>query len=445
MAPSFSLAFTGISKRKTPQCLYPTEERAVYWPRKLIALRAARQAPRPRSLVFRVRGPGQLVNKAYSRHDKLMPLSAFIRENIEQLLGEWESFAQELLPPGKTLHQAGLRDDAEALLRAIALDMETAQSREQQTSKSKGGRGLAGRSLEVSSHAHAHHRYAIGFSVNQLVAEYRAMRASVIALWTRDMKQFDRPALEELTRFNEAIDEVLANSVTLYTGIVERAKNLFLAVLGHDLRSPLSAVLSAANMLLRSEESTDRTVKTAALILRSSTRMRQMVSDLIDFTRTRLGDCVPIVSAPMDLGVAVREVIEEIALTYPRHKLRSVTNGNLRGSWDEARMKQVLTNLIENAVQHGSINTPITVTATGDNERVALTVHNAGPPIPAYDQTRIFEPLVGTKDTSSPIISTNMGLGLYIVRQIVQAHGGTIDMESSKSAGTTFTAQLPRF
>lgn len=315
---------------------------------------------------------------------------------MEQLLSEWESFARELLPPGRFLKRAALRDDAETLLRAIALDMETAQSREQQTLKSKGWGHRADRSLELSSHAHAHDRYAIGFDVNQLVAEYRAVRASVIRLWTQKMGQADRSALEELTRFNEAIDEVLADSVTLYTDIVERAKNLFLAVLGHDLRSPLSAVLGAANVLLRSEESNDRTVKAAALILRSSTRMSQMVSDLIDFTRTRLGGGVPLVRAPMDLGVTIHEVIEEIGVAHPQHTLRSATNGDLRGSWDEARMKQVLTNLIENAVQHGTINKPITVTGSGEGEEVVLAVHNAGPPIPERDRARIFEPLVGT-------------------------------------------------
>lgn len=373
-----------------------------------------------------------------------MRLSVFIRENIEQILGDWEVFARELLPPGKTLNQAALRDDAETLLRAIALDMETVQSREQQSLKARGRGRLADQSLALSSHTHAHDRYAVGFDVNQLVAEYRALRASVIALWTGKMGKADKAALEEVTRFNEAIDEMLADSVFLYTDIVERAKNLFLAVLGHDLRSPLGAVLGAANLLLQSEGSDDRTVKTAALILRSSTRMSAMVSDLIDFTRTRLGNGVPIVRSQMDFGAAIHEVVEEIRVAHPEHTLHSATNGDLRGSWDGARMKQVLTNLIENALQHGTIDGPITVTGTGDAEQVVIAVHNEGAPIPEHQWARIFEPLVGTAETTSPIISTNMGLGLYIVRQIVQAHGGTVDMASSASAGTTFTARLPR-
>src|SRR5690242_14708795 len=137
---------------------------------------------------------------------------------MEEILSDWESFAQTLLPAGKTLNKPALRDDAENLLRAIALDMETAQTPTQQALKSTGGR----RSLEsMTAHRHAHDRYSIGFDLDQLVAEYRALRASVIRLWTQEIGQADYAALEELTRFNEAIDEALADSVGRYGAIVE--------------------------------------------------------------------------------------------------------------------------------------------------------------------------------------------------------------------------------
>ena len=330
---------------------------------------------------------------------------------MEEILNDWESFAQTLLPAGKTLNQAALRDDAENLLRAIALDMETTQSAAQQALKSRGGH----RSLEAqTSHRHAHDRYAIGFDLDQLLAEYRAVRASVIRLWTQKIRQADYSALEEITRFNEAIDEAMTASVTRYSAIVERAKALFLAVLGHDLRTPLSAVLAAANTLLLAEDEGNRTVtaKTAALILRSSARMSQMVSDLIDFTRTRLGDGLTLDRRPLDLGVASQEAIEEIQAVYPEHTVRLARSGDLRGSWDEGRMKQALTNLIENAAQHVTSRTPITVSVSGDGEQVVLTVHNNGAPIPEPDRARIFEPLVRVAETSSPAISPHMGLGL---------------------------------
>jgi signal transduction histidine kinase len=369
-------------------------------------------------------------------------LSKFILNNMEEILSEWESFAQTLLPAGKALNQTELRDDAENVLRAIALDMDSAQSRAQQVLKSKGGR-LGDHSLHLSSHKHAQDRYSVGFDIDQLVAEYRALRASVIHLWTRKMGSADLASLEELTRFNEAIDEVLADSVARYSAIVERAKNMFLAVLGHDLRTPLSTVLAAANTLLRSEDDKTGTAKAAALILRSGKHMTQMVSDLVDFTRSRLGSDVPLVRLPMDLGVTAREVIEEIEAALPG-RLRLTKSGDLRGSWDEADIKRALTNLIQNAVEHGTSGTPVTIAIVDAGEQVVFTVHNQGPAIPESERARIFEPLVGVTETSSPVVSAHMGLGLYIVRQIVEGHGGKIDVDSSQSAGTTFTVNLPR-
>ena len=360
---------------------------------------------------------------------------------MEEILTDWESFAQSLLPAGKTLNKAALRDDAENLLRAIAQDMETAQSSTQQTLKSRGHRRSAD---ALNAQEHAHDRYNIGLNLDQLLAEYRAVRASVIRLWTQKMGQADYTALQELTRFNEAVDEVMADSVARYGAIVERAKTLFLAILGHDLRTPLSAVLNAANALLLAEGEGPRTAKTAALILRSSTRMSQMVSDLTDFTRARLGEGLPLNRQPMDLGVTAQETIEEVHAVHPEHEMRFAGSGDLRGSWDEARIKQALTNLIENATQHVTSKTPIAVSASGDGKQVLLTVHNHGSQVPEADRARIFEPLVRVAETSSPVVSAHMGLGLYIVRQIVQAHGGTVDLESTESAGTTFAITLPR-
>jgi signal transduction histidine kinase len=363
---------------------------------------------------------------------------------MEELLLEWETFAGTLLPSGKTVDRAGLRDDAENLLRAIALDMEGAQSMEQQSLKSRGGRL---REISLSprpANTHAHDRYAIGFDLDQLVAEFRALRATVIRAWIQKVGQTDQSALQELTRFNEAIDEALADSVGRYTAIVERTKNLFLAVLGHDLRAPLSTVLSAANTLLRSEDESSGTAKAAAIIARSSKRMGRMVSDLIEFTRTRLGDGIPLVRVPMDLGVVIREAIEEIEAAHPGHVVRVTTSGTLGGRWDPARLGQALANLIQNGIHHGSAKTPVTVCLSGHGDEVVIAVHNDGPAIADQDHERIFEPLVTLGGTSSACTSSHIGLGLHIARLIVQSHGGDIAVESSESAGTTFKVSLPR-
>lgn len=370
-------------------------------------------------------------------------LSAFIRDNSEQLLQEWESFARTLLPPGKTLDRPGLRDDAENLLRSIAQDMENPRDPAQPSHRSS-LHDLEDRPPDAPAHTHAYDRFAVGFDLDQLVAEYRALRASVLRLWTQRTPHADQLTLQELNRFHEAVDAALADSVGRYSAIMQRSKDLFLAVLGHDLRSPLGAVMAAAGALLQSEEGNNGSVKAAALILRSTTRMGHMVSDLIDFTRTRLGTGLPLVRARTNLGIVLQQAIEETEATHPTRIIRVEAKGNLQGSWDESRIKQVLSNLIENAIYHGNAESAVTVSLRGGDRQVVLTVHNAGAPIPERERERIFEPLITAPETSSPVTSKHLGLGLYIARQIVRAHGGTIEVQSEASSGTTFTVELPR-
>jgi signal transduction histidine kinase len=370
-------------------------------------------------------------------------LSAFIRDNNEQLLQEWESFARTLLPPGKTLDRPGLRDDAENLLRSIAQDMERPREPAQPLHHPS-DRHIEDRPSDAPAHTHAYDRFAVGFDLDQLVAEYRALRVSVLRLWAERTPHADQLTLRELNRFHEAIDAALAESVGRYSAIMQRSKDLFLAVLGHDLRSPLGAVMAAAGALLQSEEGSNGSAKAAALILRSTTRMGHMVSDLIDFARTRLGTGLPLVRVRTNLGIVLQRAIEETEATHPTRTIRAEAKGNLQGSWDESRIKQVLSNLIENAIYHGNAESAVTVSLRGDDRQVVLTVHNEGAPIPERERERIFEPLITAPETSSPLTSKHLGLGLYIARQIVRAHGGTIEVQSEASSGTTFTVKLPR-
>lgn len=369
-------------------------------------------------------------------------LAAFIRDNNEQLLEEWESFARTLLPPGKILDRPGLRDDAENLLRSIAQAMESPRDPAQPLHP--GPHDIEDHRPDAPAHTHAYDRFAVGFDLDQLVAEYRALRTSVLRLWTARTSHADQLTLRELNRFHDAIDAALADSVGRYSAIMQRSKDLFLAVLGHDLRSPLGAVMAAAGALLQSEESDKGSAKAAALILRSTTRMGHMVSDLIDFTRTRLGTGLPLMRTWTNLGIVLQQAIEETEAAHPARNIRVEARGNLQGSWDEGRIKQVLSNLIENAIYHGNAEFAVTVTLRGDDRQVVLTVHNEGAPIPEHERERIFEPLITAPETSSPLTSKHLGLGLYIARQIVRAHGGTIEVQSEASSGTTFTVELPR-
>jgi signal transduction histidine kinase len=248
-----------------------------------------------------------------------------------------------------------------------------------------------------------------------------------------------------MTRFNEAIDEALTKSVARYSGRLDRSRELFLGVLGHDLRGPLGAVLNSAQYLLLSGELSGAQTKAASAIWRSGTRLQAMVSDLLDVARTRLGQTLPIARRQTDLADICRQVVEERHAHHPEHTVALTTSGNLAGMWDDARLAQMLSNLVDNAILHGAIGRPVTVSISGEEQQVLLSVHNEGNPIAESARHRIFEPLTRAEpDASDERKAGGLGLGLYIVRAIAEAHGGSVDVSSSEERGTTFTVRLPR-
>ena len=371
-----------------------------------------------------------------------MKLSEFIIANMEAILEEWEKYAGTIASAG-TMDTAALRDDAEQILKAIADEMEQSQSDEEQESKSK-GKGPQPRD-DTAAEGHAAGRQAGGFTLDEMVSEYRALRASVIRLWTRDMPSADRDTLNELTRFNEGIDRALTESIARYSAQLNRSRELFLGVLGHDLRTPLGAVLNSTEYLLRSEGLSGAQTKAVSAIWRSGTRLRDTVSDLVDVARTRLGQSLPIAPRQTDLTAICQDVVDEAEASHPERVLRFGASGDLSGNWDATRIAQMLSNLVENGIRHGAADKSVTVSANGAADHVTLSVHNEGTPIPQAAHRRIFEPL--TREEHNPANDKKaggLGLGLHIARAIAHAHSGTIEVTSTPEQGTTFCVTLPR-
>jgi K+-sensing histidine kinase KdpD len=278
-----------------------------------------------------------------------------------------------------------------------------------------------------------------------MVAEYRALRASVIRLWMKGKGKVTPTDLDDLTRFNEAVDQALAESVARFTEDLDHSKEMFLAILGHDLRTPIGAVLTSAKFMLETKELKEPHLTLTSRIVSSTTRMNQMVGALLDFTRSRLGGGIPIATENMNMGKIVHDVVNEISAARPDRKIEVDARGSLKGKWDCARMSQVLTNLIDNALEHGSDGTAVKVDVQGDEKEISVAIHNRGAAIPEDQLDGIFNAMKrqGVAEKSDGP-SANLGLGLYIADQIVHAHKGRIDVESSEKLGTTFTVHLPR-
>ena len=220
-----------------------------------------------------------------------------------------------------------------------------------------------------------------------------------------------------------------------------RLNEMFTAVLGHDLRNPLNAILTAAQLL--EHRSDDESVKkTAARMLSSARRMSRMIEDMLDLARARLAGGIPLKREPVDFGALVSRVVQEHQSAFPDRRIELAAEGDVTGEWDADRLAQVASNLIGNALRHGDPTAPIEVRlACVPTDAVVFSVANEGR-IPPEVLPHLFDPFRG--GGRSAIRNDGLGLGLYIVQQIVLAHQGRIDVESSVTR-TTFRVSIPRF
>jgi PAS domain S-box-containing protein len=220
----------------------------------------------------------------------------------------------------------------------------------------------------------------------------------------------------------------------------------FIGILGHDLRNPLNAILLSSQMLLR-QGLPEAQVKAVARVASSADRMKRMINDLLDLTRSRLGGGIPISPRLVNLREVCRHVFEEHEVAHPSCELRFEASGSCWGEWDADRIAQVLSNLLGNAIQYGRQGTPVRVSLRDAQEggKLELSVHNEGSPIPGEILPALFDPFRrGVHPEGSLTGPRGLGLGLFIAHQIVLEHGGSIDVRSSEVEGTTFTVSLPR-
>ena len=373
-----------------------------------------------------------------------MRLSEFILSNLDQILTGWEAFARTVLP-GKNLDKLALLDHAPEILKAIALDIETPQTDLEQAEKSK-GRGPRTAVQDTAAESHSTQRLREGFNQVQIVAEYRALRASVIRLWLANSPQPDASELYQLTRFNEGIDQALTESTVRFMQDVEASRDFALAVLAHDLRNPLNAVVTSAECLKMTKAHDEETITTlTSIIFESGIQMSKLIDTLLDFTGTRLGRSLSVKREPLALRLILEQTVASFSAGYPDRMIQLHCNEDPRCAVDAVRIRQMLSNLVANAIQHGAETSPITVTAYIACDEIVIEVHNDGPPIPASSISTIFD-FAPTKSSQEPAVTTqsnHLGIGLYITRKIAEAHGGGISVTSTREDGTTFEVRLP--
>jgi signal transduction histidine kinase len=286
---------------------------------------------------------------------------------------------------------------------------------------------------------HALQRLGFGVGVPTLLEEYSVLREVLLEHLLRSVPEDD--VRGEILEIERTLDLAISESIRMFAAQRDELREQLVGMLGHDLRGPLQALIGGVEKILHQPECGVAVhARAAAMLRRSAERMSRLISDIIDFTHGQLGGGIPTIPVTCDMGGVCREVVDEARIAHPDRQLSLVLDGDLVGSWDRDRLVQAISNLVANALAHGT--DPITVRAFEDPDRQAVIteVHNYGPAIPPEMIPRLFEAYRRGKAAAPG----GLGLGLYIVQQIALAHGGDCRVSSTEPDGTTFSIRWPR-
>jgi signal transduction histidine kinase len=371
-------------------------------------------------------------------------LASLLARHRAEILERWAQRVREdpEVPEANRLPTPALQDHIPALLDEIVATVDRGHG----AAKDAEAAHRFGKILLPKEHAR--HRLRSGYTLEAALRELSLFRSTVLDFLYLDAKERGSLDLTGMRLLHGAIDDSMAVSAAEMQRqsqaalAVERdLRERFMAVVAHDLRSPLSNVVMAAELLLKLEPDEHQT-RLLERILRGAHRIGRMIDDLLDFAEARSGQ-IRMHTAAGDLGEIVRDIVETFREQHPERTVAFSAHGDARGAWDADRVSQMLTNLLTNAVTHGSSHTPVRVDVRGEGRAQAVVeVHNEGHPIPPEELALIFEPFRRGMVGAHP--KRGLGLGLYIAREIARAHGGSLDVRSHEGAGTTFLVRLAR-
>lgn len=340
----------------------------------------------------------------------------------DDILRRWGARARAALPQTNTLSRLELEDNMPAILDEMADRLDSDEPADQRS---------------PNAAEHGRQRLRVGFDAGAVAREYGLVHDTVLALVEESGATVTTADLRALA---EMVAAGISDAVNEYVTGRTRMLELFVGVLGHDLRDPLSAIVTGAGTMLSAVDvPREVMLRIAGRIARGAQRMSRQIEELIDLTRSGLGG-ITLERRWIDLTEVARAVVEEHETAHPERTIRFGAAGPSTGSWDADRLARVVSNLVQNAIRHGARSEPITVRLRGEEAHLDLEVHNFGEPIPEARIAAMFEPFYVHSETANP----GLGLGLYIVREIVRLHDGTIDVDSAEGRGTTFRVRLPR-
>lgn len=379
-----------------------------------------------------------------------MRIADFVLANLDPILKEWEIFARSLVPDG-SLTSAELRDHAEIMLLGIAKDLRAQQTSAEEIRKSHGNEP---RTVQTEAgEEHGLERHQSDFTVEQLVAEYRALRSSVLRLWTDDTPQPNATEIGDIVRFNEAIDQLLAASVVSFAEASRKdlaaeagRREQFLAMLAHELRNPLAPISSAAALLNMTKSDDPTVARASTVIYRQASHMASIVDDLLDVSRVTRG-AITLKVKPLDLrhviADAVEQVLPKIQAKGHRFELTPLPKPIMLEA-DRKRLVQVCANLLTNAAKYTPDGGSIRLTVDEWDEEICIAVEDDGVGVAADFLPHVFE-LFAQAEQTPDRSSGGLGMGLALVKSLVELHKGKVSCSSEGAgSGSRFVVRLPR-
>jgi signal transduction histidine kinase len=384
-----------------------------------------------------------------------MIFSDFIRKNTRTIIKEWEELLVQK-PGGLVAPTPESRACCESILMRMAQEMDQERAPSQSSPKALLAQSRAGRGKWMgpisAAQGHGALRQKEGVEIAEVVQEFRMLRVGALSLWTKHVEQeMDREncvgVIQQVSRFNEAVDQVVAESIEMFSENMSDARELFLASLVHDLRSPLCAISMTNSLLAKPDLAPEKRRMSSALVKRSVKEMEQMVGNILGYTRDKMGSGAKLAPQACDLGRLCREGVERAQASHPEVSFSIAAPEQMAGWGDGPKLAQALGNLLSNASQHGRQGTPIELAAWIGGTEAFIAVKNFGEPIPQESLRSIFDPMsqlpyVACAGESSAEAKGSMGLGLYIVREIVQKHHGSVEVSSGEEC-TVFSMRLP--
>lgn len=365
-------------------------------------------------------------------------LADLLEARQAELLQRWTEEVKRRFAPGP-LSRAELENHIPEFLRELVEGLRHYEE--------TGESGLPTGNVLAVAKEHGKQRFRVGFDLDAVTREYGALSDLLLELAAEVGPPFP---LEEWKVITQRFTHSVAEAVRQYSrereeerSVHQRLQELLLGIVGHDIRSPLSTIMASASYLQDRGDLLPAQVKPVQRIVSSTERIEGLVSTLLDYTRARLGRGLPVTPSPVCLHEIGGKVLDEMQVAHPDRKLRCDALGDTCGAWDPARLMQLIQNLLDNALKYSPRESPVTLKYRASNGDVVLTVHNEGPPIAPELLPHLFEPFRQGTQTSAPA-KGSMGLGLYIVREIVTAHGGSIEVRSTEAEGTSFIVKLPR-